>query len=49
MVLKIISMVKIDGQWVNQEEIPPQKMQEILEKTMLRAGNSIGAQVQKTA
>lgn len=49
MSLKIISMVKIDGQWVNQEEIPSKKMREILTKVMIRAGNSIGAKVHKTA
>lgn len=49
MPLKVISMVKIDGQWVNQEEIPAEKFQEILTKVMIRAGNAIGAKVQKTA
>lgn len=49
MPLKIISMVKIDGQWVNQDDIPPEKFQEIISKVMVRAGNAIGAKVQKTA
>ena len=49
MPLKIISMVKINNQWVNQDDIPPEKFQEILAKAMIRAGNAIGAKVQKTA
>lgn len=49
MPLKIISMVKIDGQWVNQDDIPPEKFKEIISKVMARAGNAIGAKVQKTA
>lgn len=46
--LKIISMIKIDGEWVKQEDIPHEKFQEILTKVMTRAGNAIGAKVQKT-
>ena len=49
MPLKIISMVKIDGKWVNQDEIPAEKLQEILTKVMVRAANTIGAKVQKSA
>lgn len=49
MPLKIISMVKIDGQWVNQDDVPDEKFQEILIKVMIRAANSIGAEIRKTA
>lgn len=49
MPLKIISMVKINDKWVNQDDIPPEKLQEILTKVMIRAGNAIGAEVRKTA
>ena len=48
MPLKIVSMIKIDGKWVHQEEIPKEKLAEIVAKVMERAGNSIGATVQKT-
>ena len=49
MTLKIISMVKINGQWVNQDEVPTEEFQEVLTKAMIRAANAIGAKVQKTA
>lgn len=49
MALKIISMVKINGQWVNQDDVPEEVFQEILAKAMDRAANTIGAKVQKTA
>lgn len=49
MPLKIVSMIKIDGKWVNQEEIPKEKLAEIVAKVMVRAGSAIGAKVQKTA
>lgn len=45
--LKIVSMVQIDGKWVNQDDVPAEKFAEIVAKVMERAGNSIGATVQK--
>lgn len=49
MQLNIVSLVKINGQWVNQEKIPPQQFKEIVASVMARAGDAIGAKVQKTA
>lgn len=49
MSVKVISMVKVEGQWVNQDDIPAEKFQEMLTKVMIRAANSIGAKVRKTA
>lgn len=44
--MKIISMIKINGQWVNQDDIPPDKAKEIIATVMCRAGDIIGAKVQ---
>lgn len=40
--LKIVAMVKINGQWVRQEDVPPEEFRKIVEKTMDRAMDSIG-------
>lgn len=45
----IISEIEINGRWVNQDEIPNEKLQEILLKVMTRAANNIGRKVKKTA
>lgn len=39
---KIISMVKINGEWVNQDSIPPGTMKKIVEETIKRAAANIG-------
>lgn len=45
--LKIVSMVKIDGRWVNQDEVPAEKMRELVAQAMYRAGKRIGAEVHR--
>lgn len=42
-------MVKVDGEWVEQEDIPEEKFQEILMKVMLHAADAIGMTAEKTA
>lgn len=42
---RIISMIKINGTWVNQDDIPAEMVIEIVEKTMKRAASSIGFEV----
>ncbi|MGN0277507.1 MAG: hypothetical protein ACI4CZ_09970 [Hominisplanchenecus sp.] len=38
----IVSLVKINGEWVNQDDVPPEQMAEIVEKVMKRAAERIG-------
>lgn len=42
--LEIVSMIKVDGEWVNQKDLPPEKAAEIIEKVIDRAMNNIGFQ-----
>ena len=49
MKLKIVCMVKINGQWVRQEDIPKDEFQRIIEKKMDQAMDSIGFDRIKTA
>lgn len=39
---KIISQIKINGEWVNQENIPDEVVREIVERTIKRAAANIG-------
>lgn len=49
MPVKVKSMVKVDDEWVEQEELPEEEFQEILMKVMRRAAEAIGMKVEKTA
>ena len=49
MQLNIVSLVKINGQWIDQEKVPPKQLQEMVASVLIRAGNAIGAKVQKSA
>jgi hypothetical protein len=40
--LKIVSMVRINGERVRQEDIPPEEFRAIVEKVVERAMNNIG-------
>ena len=42
---RIISMIRINGTWVNQDDIPAEMVIEIVEKTMKRAASNIGFEV----
>lgn len=39
---KIISQIKINGEWINQEDIPAEVVQRIVERTIKRAAENIG-------
>lgn len=45
--LNIVSMMKINGEWVNQEEIPPEKVKGIIQETFEKACRNIGFQISK--
>lgn len=45
----IVSLVKINGEWVNQDDVPPEQMAEIVEKVIKRAAASIGFEATKVA
>lgn len=47
--LEIVSMIKVNGEWVNQEDLLPEEAVEIIGKTMDRAMANIGYQKVKTA
>ena len=47
--LKIVSMVRINGQKVRQEDIPPEEFKAIVEKAIVRAMDNIGFDRIKTA
>jgi len=41
----IISNLKINGEWVRQEDVPPEVVQRMVEEVMIRAGGNIGFDV----
>lgn len=42
---KIVSQIKINGEWVNQEDIPEEVVRKIVEETIKRAAANIGYEV----
>lgn len=44
---KIVSMIKINGEWVNQDDVPPDILSEAVEQAMSRAAAAIGFEVQR--
>lgn len=38
----IISEIKVDGKWVNQDDIPPDMVRKMVEQTIIRAAANIG-------
>lgn len=42
---KIVSMIPINGEWVNQDEIPCEVVRKIVENTVRRAALNIGFEV----
>lgn len=38
----IISEIKMNGEWVNQDNIPPEVVRKIVEQTIIRAASNIG-------
>lgn len=47
--LKIVSMVRINGEKVRQEDIPPEEFRAIVEKGIIKAMANIGFERVKTA
>lgn len=43
--IKIVSMIKVNGEWVNQDDLPQEMVREIVEKTIIRAASNIGMTV----
>ena len=44
----IISNLKINGEWVRQEDVPPEVLHRMVEEVMIRAGGNIGFDVTPT-
>lgn len=44
---KIISMIKVNGTWVNQDDLPEEVVKKIVEKTIKRAAANIGFEAVK--
>lgn len=48
----IISMIKINGEWMNQDDAPPEIVHQMVAQTIIRAAANIGFEVtrkEKTA
>ena len=39
---RIISMIKINGEWVNQDDLPKETVRAIVQETITRAAENIG-------
>lgn len=42
---KIISMIKVNGEWINQDDISPGAARKIIEKTIRQAASNIGFEI----
>ena len=45
--MKIISEIKVNGVWVNQDTLPPEMGSKIIEETIMRAGRVAGFEVKR--
>lgn len=45
----IVSMVKINGVWVNQDDVPPEIMAGIVEQVIKRAASNIGFEAERVS
>lgn len=45
--MKIISEIKVDGKWVNQDELPEDLVVKVVTETICRAGRTIGFDTKK--
>lgn len=43
--MTIVSMIKINGEWVRQEDVPPEQMRKIVQQVITRAAENIGFDV----
>ncbi|HIR76931.1 MAG TPA: hypothetical protein IAB97_08505 [Candidatus Choladousia intestinipullorum] len=39
---EIVSMIKVNGVWIRQEDIPKEEVSQLVEKTITRAAANIG-------
>lgn len=39
---RIISMIKVDGEWINQDSLSPEKVRHIIDETIIRAALHAG-------
>ncbi|MDO4305139.1 MAG: hypothetical protein Q4D94_14635 [Bacillota bacterium] len=44
---RIVSMIRINGEWVNQDDIHPETVSSIVEKVLKYAGAQIGFDVER--
>lgn len=44
---KIISLIKVNDEWVNQEDLPQELVNEIVAKTIIRAAANIGLEIKQ--
>lgn len=44
---KIVSMIKINDEWVNQDDVPPDILNEAVEQAISRAAAAIGFEVKR--
>lgn len=49
MPLEVVSQIKINGDWVNQDEIPKEQFQKIIAQVLDQAMKNIGFERQKTS
>lgn len=40
--MQIISEIKVNGRWVNQDQLPEEMVAKIVEETICRAGKAVG-------
>lgn len=45
--MRIISEIKVNGEWVRQETLPPEVVAKIISETFQRAGRVTGFEVKK--
>ena len=45
--MKIISEIKVNGVWVNQDTLPPEMVSKIIDETLMRAGRVAGFKVKR--
>lgn len=45
--MQIISEIKVNGKWINQDQLPKEVVMQIVEETICRAGKTIGFEVKK--
>ncbi len=44
---KIVSMIEVNGEWKNQDDLPQEIVRELVGRTIIRAGKNLGFEVSK--